>query len=472
MKNKKSTKLRLASLLPRTSAVMLIFMTMFTTCGPEPETQVIEVVKVTLDKPTLTLEVGQSEKLTATILPIDAVNQVIEWTSNDNEVATVEDGEVKAIKAGNATITVTTDDGDLTATCAVSVVDAAVKVESISLDKPTLDMEEGDIETLTFTIMPANATNQDVRWESSDDKIATVANGEVTAVKAGNAIITVITLEGDKTAKCEITITEPFISITDMWIDKPSLTLLEGEEETIVPTITPSDATNQTIIWDSTDDNVAIVDGGKITAVKAGTATITAITQDGNIKDECLVTVNSAEHPIFGVVSFRTETTWPIGSQTWSDVVVATGCAKDTFDGGTSSAPKIDCRQNGNYGHLFSWEAVSQYKDLLCPEGWRVPTSEDFCELDKALNNDDSCGLRTGAPALTYISTWGGEYSGRCTETGWPQNVGNAGYYWTETIDVTNTDYVIYLYLHRAGESSNPTSQSSKAYGSQLRCVK
>ena len=129
------------------------------------------------------------------------------WTSSDSNVAAVANGKVTAVKAGTATITVKTEDGNKTATCTVTVKAKTYPVESVTLDKTSVELTEGEETTLTATINPSNATNKNVTWTSSDSNVATVANGKVTAVKAGTATITVKTEDGNKTATCTVTVT-------------------------------------------------------------------------------------------------------------------------------------------------------------------------------------------------------------------------------------------------------------------------
>lgn len=84
--------------------------------------------------------------------------------------------------------------------------DDDVSVKGVSLDKPSAELEIGDTLTLTATVEPANATNKDVSWRSSDENVATVANGTVTAVAVGSAVITVKTADGGKEATCTVTV--------------------------------------------------------------------------------------------------------------------------------------------------------------------------------------------------------------------------------------------------------------------------
>ena len=272
----------------------------FWSCGkddiPEPVPPVVSVTGVTLNKATITLLVGGSETLTATVAPKDAANKKVAWKSSDAAVATVDaNGKVTGVKAGEATITVTTEDGGKTATCKVTVSDKEINVTGVQLNKTETSLLVGGNETLVATILPENATNQKVTWASSDEAVATVdANGKVTGVKAGEATITVTTEDGGKTATCKVTVSDKEINVTGVTLNKASVELNVGASETLTATIAPADATNKNVTWASSDAAVATVDAnGKVTGVKAGTATITVTTEDGGHTATCQVTVKA-----------------------------------------------------------------------------------------------------------------------------------------------------------------------------------
>ena len=170
-----------------------------------------------------------------------------------------------------------------------------IKVEGVSLNVTSVELTEGDQTTLTATVNPSNATNKNVTWTSSDNNVATVANGKVTAVKAGTATITVKTEDGNKTATCTVTVKAKTYPVESVTLDKTSVELTEGEETTLTATVNPSNATNKNVTWTSSDSNVATVANGKVTAVKAGTATITVKTEDGNKTATCTVTVTGSD---------------------------------------------------------------------------------------------------------------------------------------------------------------------------------
>jgi uncharacterized protein YjdB len=260
----------------------------------------VAVSGVTLNKSSASLFVRGKETLYATITPSDATNQIVTWSSSNTSIATVTassemagGGVVTAVAAGTATITVTTADGGKTATCTVTV--SSVAVDGVTLNKTSASLFTGDIEILVSTITPSNATNQNVTWSSSNTSVARVGAGFVIAGAEGTATITVTTVDGGKTATCIITVSDGNVPVTGVTLNKTSASLLLGGTETLTPTITPSDATNRNVTWDSSNTSVATVTaGGVVTAVGAGTATVTVTTANGGKTADCTVTVNTA----------------------------------------------------------------------------------------------------------------------------------------------------------------------------------
>jgi uncharacterized protein YjdB len=136
-----------------------------------------------------------------------------------------------------------------------------------------------------------------VVWTSSDETVATVANGVVTALKAGKATITA--KAGEVSATCELTVNAKVIPATGITLDKTAAELTEGETLTLTATVTPEDATDKTVTWTSSDETVATVKDGVVTALKAGKATITA--KAGEVSAACELTVNAKVIPATGI---------------------------------------------------------------------------------------------------------------------------------------------------------------------------
>lgn len=268
------------------------------TCTVKVKIQIGEPVQsVGLNKTELALEVGKTGTLEAIVEPSDATNKNVIWSSSNPEVATVDNGVVTTVSAGEAIITVTTEDGAKTATCKVTVnALQTVPVTGVTLDKAELTLKEGSTGTLKATVEPQNATNNTVTWSSSNPEFATVDNGVVTAVSAGEAIITVTTEDGAKTATCKVTVTPKTVPVSSIQV-QGAASIYVGDTAKLTATITPDGASNKAVTWDSQNKDIATVDQqGNVKALKAGTATITATAQDGSgISGSCVVTVQQAD---------------------------------------------------------------------------------------------------------------------------------------------------------------------------------
>lgn len=261
-----------------------------------PIKPIIAVESVNLNKEELELIEGSTDQLIATVLPEDAINKKVSWTSSNPLVATVDEaGLVTAIAEGEATITVTTEDGNHTASCTVIVEKPIVEVESVSLNKANITLIEGATEALIATVLPEDATNKNIGWSSSNPSIVTVdETGLVTAVKEGETVITVTIEDGGYTANCLVKVEKPFIEVESVSINKKNITLLEGSSETLIATVLPEESTNKKVTWTSSNPSVATVDEtGLVTALAEGEVLITVTTDDGGYISSCIVTVET-----------------------------------------------------------------------------------------------------------------------------------------------------------------------------------
>ena len=313
------------------------------TCTVKVSTKVVSVTSITLDKTSLSMKVGETETITATVNPDNATDKSVTWGSSDVSVATVADGRVTAKKSGTAIITAKS--GSCIAECTVNI---SVDVESVTLDKTTLSLTVGETATLTATVKPDDATDKNVTWTSSDESVAKVVNGKVTAVKSGKATITAKC--GGKTAECAVIVTVPTGSVT---LDKTSLSLAVGETVQLTATVKPDDATDKNVTWTSSDESVAKVVNGKVTAVKSGKATITA--KCGGKTAECAVIVTV---PTGSVTLDKTSLSLAVGETVQLTATVKPDDATDKNVTWTSSDESVAKVVNGKVTAVKSGKAT------------------------------------------------------------------------------------------------------------------
>ena len=253
----------------------------------------ILATEIILNETNKILSVNETFKLTATITPDIASNKTVSWTSSNNAVATVDsEGLVTALAAGTARITATTTDGsNLSASCNVSITQLAT---SISLNETDATMYTGNTLQLTATVSPSTTSNPYVTWSSGNTSVATVSStGLVTAKSTGNAIITATTSDGSNlSASCSITVKRLATSIS---LNKSSATLYLNQTVQLTATVSPSNATDKSVVWSSSDNSIATVTStGLVTAIAPGNATIKATTADGsNLSATCVITVKA-----------------------------------------------------------------------------------------------------------------------------------------------------------------------------------
>lgn len=242
----------------------------------------VPVTSIRLSANLLTLAKGSFAVLTATVSPEDAMDKIVQWSSDNPSVATVDqNGKVTAVDVGKAKITASA--GGLSASC--SIICVSIPVSAIVLDKTSLSLAQGSSETLKATVLPSDATDKAVKWSSGNPSVATVdQNGRVTAVNPGDATITASA--GDVSATCEVSV---FIPVTSITLNSSNVTLKVSETALLEATVLPEDATDKNVTWYSSNPDVATVDGGRITAVGFGQTVITA--QVGTLSADCLVTV-------------------------------------------------------------------------------------------------------------------------------------------------------------------------------------
>ena len=309
--------------------------------------KVVAVTGIRLSESSLQLARGESHVLTATVLPDNAKDKAVQWSSSDSSVASVnQNGTVAAVGVGEATITASA--GDFSAACSVHV---SIPVASISLDSNLLYLKKGAVTVLTATVSPDDATDKTVQWSSSNPSVATVdQNGSVTAVDAGNAVITASA--GGFTASC--TVYCMVVPVTAVVIDKKSLSLERGASETLAATVLPNDATDRTVLWSSNNPSVASVDqNGQVTAVDRGDAIITASV--GDVSATCAVSVFV---PVTSITLNSTNLTLTVGETALLEATVLPDDADDNNVRWYSSCPEVLSVEGGRITALDFGQAV------------------------------------------------------------------------------------------------------------------
>ncbi len=252
----------------------------------------IKTKGVKLPTKKLTIYVSQTKTLKAEVLPSNATNKKVTWTSSNKSVATVsKSGKITAKKPGKATITVKTKNGGYKATCTVTV-KRFVAVKSFKLNKTSLSINDGKSYTLKAVFSPSNASNRDVVWKSSNTDIATVSSkGVVKAVKPGTVTISCKSKETGKTLKCKVKVKK--VKVKKVLFGEKTYIVNHNDKLQLKALISPANATNKKVKWESSHPEfVKVSSKGKVTALKLGkVATITATSVDGKHIATCRVKV-------------------------------------------------------------------------------------------------------------------------------------------------------------------------------------
>lgn len=301
------------------------------------------VTSLRINRDKTTIYAGDTLQVTSTASPATASNQEVIWASSDESVASIDkDGLITALDRGTTVITATAVDGSEKTTSFTLTVKKYVS--AITLDKEKLTLYVGERGTVKQTVLPEDANDRNVIWQSSDPGVATVSNGTITGVKAGTTTITCTARDGSNISKtCEVTVIQQISSIvlaetnktvnengeivakgrgtatitceavegiegrkakaalrltvnqpvTGIKLNQTKLNLFVGKQGRITSTVAPANANNRNVEWTTSNSKVATVNNGTITAVSKGTAVITCKAKDGSGKlAKCTVTVS------------------------------------------------------------------------------------------------------------------------------------------------------------------------------------
>ena len=211
------------------------------------------------------------------------------WEIGDDSIASVDaNGVITGIKGGNTIVTLTSADGKFSAKCPVTV---NQPLKAIKMDDIALETNGHTSETVAYTLEPADTTEDDVILSVADESVAKLEGNKLVAVSDGSTKITATS--GIVKTSARVTVTT---KVEQIALSKTEGVLTVGNSVTVTATVTPDNATNATVNWTSSDESVATVDSsGKVTAVAAGSATITATSEsDGDVSADYALTVNKA----------------------------------------------------------------------------------------------------------------------------------------------------------------------------------
>lgn len=255
---------------------------------PDEPTRLVTSIKLNRSK--VTIDKGRSIRLLATVTPNDADNKTLIWKSSNTNIATVNDGYVKAIKTGKATIIVSSSDGsNITTKCDITIVQKATKVtvrQYYRINKPSKKLYK-----LNAKVYPSDTSDKSLIYRSSNNKVATVnKKGQIKAKKYGKATITVINKKSRKSAKCLLIVGQ---YVSKIKLSKNKVTLNNGKATKLKSKVTNKKAIYKAIQWKSTNTNIAKVNSnGVVKALKRGTCYVIAVAKDGSRKSaKCKVTV-------------------------------------------------------------------------------------------------------------------------------------------------------------------------------------
>ncbi|SUB78702.1 Ig-like domain-containing protein [Porphyromonas macacae] len=252
-------------------SLLFLFTWVFIACSPKSDPDIpVEAVK--LSNRTVTLVKGESATIKVDILPVNASDQTVEWSTDDKNIAEVSEGNIKAKKQGKTIIFAKS--GGKTASCIVQVVEKKIPTQSITFNHDELKIIIGGKLNLDYTLVPVDATDRPV-WSSSDESVATVADGEIKALSVGKTEIKVVS--GTKSATCILHVKLGDAKVDELTISPKELKMEVGDVKLVEAEVKADRPDDVVITWTSSDEKTATVLNGRINAIAPGTAEIKAV---------------------------------------------------------------------------------------------------------------------------------------------------------------------------------------------------
>ena len=366
----------------------------------------------------------------------------VSFTSSLNWSAAIEDAEGKPVSwftvsptsglPGDTEITVTALDNKseeprsakITVTCgtiskSINVTQAGLKpavivhATEIKIDQSYLEMEIGQTEQLHATVLPENATDKSVMWISTNSSVATVTDGLVSAVSLGEALITAATADGVK-AECVVKVKDHTVPVSGLSLNKTSVKMYSGQSLKLTATVTPDNATDKTVTWQSSDTAVATVDDqGLVQTIGGGKAKITAIAGDAKAECEFEVVAQTYATPValdLGLsvkwASFDLGATAPEQMGyffAWGETEPGfTEFDRNHYDFIIDGMLTKYCSHAsaGTVDNKTQLELEDDAAHVKLGNGWRLPTKEECDELGKC---DAYADVRNGVKGFVVV---------------------------------------------------------------------
>lgn len=248
------------------------------------------VWSVSVDGGDVWIEVGKTEKLTATVEPSNAKDKTVTWKSSDKSIAEItSDGTLTAVASGKAVITVTTNDGGYSDSVTVSVMKSSDNVWNVTIDGGNREIAVGENVKLNAVVIPDTAKNRSVEWSVSDDSVAAVdSDGNLTGKKVGTVTVSVKTADGGLEDSITVNVIPQSGQAAYVSVSSGDFIIESGGTKNLTAYVDPN-AVKKDVAWYSSDPSVLSVDEktGKVTAVKPGSVKITVITLDSGVEGYC-----------------------------------------------------------------------------------------------------------------------------------------------------------------------------------------
>ena len=267
----------------------------------------------------LNMKIGEEYTVVATVLPDNAIDKSITWLSSNPNIVTVDNGVIKATGAGKTIIKVTLNKTSLTKMINVTVNANEIPIEKINVEQEIIELFVGDKASIKYTLEPENANNTKLSFLTSNKDVAAFdQSGNIVGVKEGEAVIT-LKSSNDVTKDIKVTVKNRDVDVTNVKVNMKKITVKEGETKTLVASVVPTNANNQSLTWSSSNNKIATVTDGKVKGIKAGTATIKVSSYNGKYKEVTVVvkekeiiypsiTANSKYHKGNVIASYNSDT--------------------------------------------------------------------------------------------------------------------------------------------------------------------